>query len=70
VKGSKNAVTGNLTELCVALYHRSEDIFSLPLLIHEILPDHRLFIEKTRYIPAWEVNLYACVRHKPRTLGF
>ncbi|MBQ8404838.1 MAG: FkbM family methyltransferase [Clostridia bacterium] len=70
IAGSKNAIVGNLTELCVALYHRSEDIFELPLLIHEILPSHALFIEKTPYIPAWEINLYACARKKGKILGF
>ena len=69
IEGSKNAITRNLTELCVSLYHRSEDIFELPLLIHELLPDHKLFIEKTPYIPAWEINLYACVRHEGKILG-
>jgi len=70
IEGSKNAILNNLTELCVSLYHRSEDIFELPLLIHELLPDHALFIEKTPYIPAWEINLYACVRQKGKILGF
>ena len=70
IEGSKNAIMRNLTELCVSLYHRSEDIFELPLLIHKLLPDHKLFIEKTPYIPAWEINLYACVRHEGKILGF
>ena len=70
IEGSKNAILNNLTELCVSLYHRSEDIFELPLLIHELLPDHALFIEKTPYIPAWEINLYACARKTPKILGF
>ncbi len=62
--GTKNAIVSNLTELTVALYHRSEDIFALPLLVHAMLPHHELYIEKTSYIPAWEINLYAVVRHK------
>jgi FkbM family methyltransferase len=70
IEGSENAILNNLTELCVSLYHRSEDIFELPLLIHELLPDHELYIEKTPYIPAWEINLYACARKIPRILGF
>lgn len=69
IEGSQKAIRSNLTELCVSLYHRSEDIFSLPLLIHELLPDHKLFIEKTPYIPAWEINLYACVRQNAKILG-
>ncbi|MBQ7291471.1 MAG: FkbM family methyltransferase [Clostridia bacterium] len=70
IAGTKNAILNNLSELCVSLYHRSEDIFELPLLIHELLPEHALFIEKTPYIPAWEINLYACVRQNGKILGF
>ena len=70
IAGTKNAILNNLSELCVSLYHRSEDIFELPLLIHEFLPEHALFIEKTPYIPAWEINLYACVRQNGKILGF
>lgn len=69
IEGSQKAIRSNLTELCVSLYHRSEDIFALPLLIHQLLPDHKLFIEKTPYIPAWEINLYACVRQNAKILG-
>ena len=69
IEGSKNAILSNLTELCISLYHRSEDIFELPLLIHELLPYHELYIEKTPYIPAWEINLYACARKNAKILG-
>ena len=68
IQGSEKAILSNLTELCVSLYHRSEDIFELPITIHDLLPDHKLFIEKTPYIPAWEINLYACVRHDGKIL--
>ena len=70
IQGSEKAILSNLTELCVSLYHRSEDIFELPILIHDLLPDHALYIEKTPYIPAWEINLYVCVRHEGKILTF
>ena len=45
-------------KLNIAVYHRSEDIFSIPLLIHDILPGHRLYLRQHPYIPAWDLNLY------------
>lgn len=66
IEGAKKTIVSNMTELCVSLYHRSEDIFSIPILINEILPYHKLFIRKTPYIPAWEINLYAVVDNIPR----
>ena len=50
----------NGSKLICALYHRTEDIFDLPLLVHEINPDLKLYIRHLMYIPAWETNLY-CV---------
>lgn len=47
-------------KLNFALYHRSEDIFSLPLLIKNIQPNYKFFIRHHPYIPAWDTNLY-CV---------
>ena len=44
--------------LAVSLYHRSEDLFDLPLLIHEICPSHRFFLRRVHCLPAWEITLY------------
>ena len=44
--------------LIVSLYHRVEDLIELPLLIHDIRPDYRLYLRHHPYIPAWDTNLY------------
>ena len=31
----------------------------VPLLIKELNPEYRLYLRKLRYIPAWDLNLYA-----------
>ena len=46
-------------KLNIALYHRSEDIFKLPLMIHTIQPDYRLYLRQHPHIPDWDLNLYA-----------
>ncbi len=46
-------------QLLISAYHRSEDLFSLPLLVHRLFPDYKLYLRKFRYIPAWDVNLLA-----------
>lgn len=45
-------------KLNFAAYHRFEDIFRLPLLIHEINPEYRIYLRHHPYIPAWDTNLY------------
>ena len=59
INGSQNTIRTSFPDLKIAAYHRSEDIFSLPLLIKEICPDYDLFLRKSKYVPAWEINLFA-----------
>ena len=55
--GSQNAILSHRPKLLVSAYHRSEDIFALPLQIHELRPDYNLYLRRYPYIPAWDLNL-------------
>ncbi len=57
--GSAETIRRYAPELCVSLYHRSEDIFLLPMLVDHLCPDYKLYIRRGRYIPAWDINLIA-----------
>ncbi|MBE6647732.1 MAG: FkbM family methyltransferase [Ruminococcaceae bacterium] len=59
VEGSKTAIERHRPALLISLYHRSEDIYELPLLIHERYPDYKLYIRRREYIPAWDTVLIA-----------
>ncbi len=61
IQGSLRTIVANDTEMIVSLYHKSADLFSLPLMIHEIMPDHKLYLRKHPYVPAWDINLYVCL---------
>ncbi|MBE6594457.1 MAG: FkbM family methyltransferase [Ruminococcaceae bacterium] len=45
--------------LKVAAYHRSEDLFDLPVLLHRLAPDHRLYLVRRRCVPAWDLDIIA-----------
>lgn len=60
--GASQTIARYTPKLMVALYHRNEDIFELPLLIKLLNPDYKLYIRHQLYIPAWETNLYAVGR--------
>ncbi len=45
--------------LRVSLYHRSADLFSLPLFLAEKFPFYRFFLRRKRCLPAWELDLIA-----------
>ncbi len=42
-----------------AVYHRNEDLFDIPLLLHSLNPNLKFVLRHQLYIPAWETNLYA-----------
>lgn len=46
-------------DLLVSLYHRNEDIFELVSLVKKINPNYNLYLRRLKYIPAWDLNLYA-----------
>ena len=53
------AIEKNYPALLVSLYHRSEDIFELPLILHEKYPDYKFYMRRREYIPAWDTVLLA-----------
>ena len=58
IEGAKETLKNKKPVLNIALYHRSEDIFELPLKISEINPEYKFYIRKHPYIPCWDMNLY------------
>lgn len=46
-------------KLNIAVYHRGGDLFRLPLLLHSLVPEYRIYLRQHPYIPAWDLNMYA-----------
>jgi len=57
--GTQGIIKKYSPKLIVSLYHRNEDIFKLILLIYSINPNYKFYIRKHKYIPCWDLNLYA-----------
>ena len=55
--GTRQTIKSRAPALLVSLYHRSEDIFDLPLLIHNMRRDYEFYLVKPEYIPAWDIGL-------------
>lgn len=56
--GAFETLKNKKPKLNIAVYHRSEDIFEIPLKIKETNPDYKIFLRHHRYIPCWDMNLY------------
>lgn len=57
--GSSHTIKRYSPDLCISLYHRTEDIFLLPMLLESISSEYRFYIRRGRYLPAWDINLIA-----------
>ena len=55
--GSEGLISECSPALLVSLYHKSEDIFSLPLYLSEKYQDYSFYLRRLRSIPAWELDL-------------
>ena len=57
--GSRAIIERDAPALLVSAYYRSADLFRLPLLVHGLNPDYRLYLRRMAGVPAWDINLYA-----------
>ena len=57
--GSREIIRRYSPKLIVSLYHRIDDIFRLPAYISGLDAGYRLYLRKHKYIPCWDLNLYA-----------
>lgn len=60
IKGAENTLKTQKSKLNIALYHKSADIFEIPLQIAKINSEYKFHIRRHPYIPCWDMNLY-CV---------
>jgi len=59
IRGAAFTIQKHHPKLNIAVYHRSEDIFAIPLQLYALCPDYRFYLRRHPAIPAWDANLYA-----------
>lgn len=59
LEGARKTITKWHPKINCAVYHRTEDLFRLPLYLHENWPGYRIYLRHHPYVPAWDTNLYA-----------
>lgn len=58
LRGAENTILTHRPSLSVSLYHRTEDLWTLPWLLHELLPEKKLFLRRPDCIPFWDLTLF------------
>lgn len=56
--GSRQTLHSYRPKLLLAAYHHDNDLWRLPLLLKQLVPDYRFFLRKHPYLPAWEINYF------------
>lgn len=56
--GSKQTIAKYRPKLNVALYHRNEDMFAIPLQIAALNRRYKMYLRHHPYVPDWDTNLY------------
>lgn len=59
LKGAKELISMQKPILAISVYHNPGDIFEIPLLIHEICPEYKLYLRHYRQFSAQETICYA-----------
>lgn len=63
IEGAKNTLESCAPKLFVAAYHYDEDLFRLPQLLWDRVPEYKIYLRKHPYVPAWELN-FLCVNEE------
>lgn len=66
--GAKETIARYRPELLVSLYHRSEDVFALPLLMKTLCDGYDFYLRRNECLPAWELHLLAIPCEKGKRL--
>ena len=58
ISGAKRTIERYKPKILMAAYHRSCDLFSLPLAVLKYRPDYRIYLRHHPAFPAWDTNFY------------
>ncbi|MBE6781882.1 MAG: FkbM family methyltransferase [Ruminococcaceae bacterium] len=58
ILGGENTIKRDKPKMLISAYHKSEDYFAIPLLVHKLNPDYKIYMRHYRYVPAWDTNFY------------
>lgn len=64
--GAKKTLGNSRPALSVSVYHRTADLFKIPLMIYEIYPDYNFYMRRVPCIPAWDISFLAIPKEKAR----
>ena len=62
--GASDTLKNSRPALSISVYHRSGDVFEIPLMIAQIYPDYKFYMRRVPCIPAWDISFLAIPKEK------
>ena len=59
LRGSTEIIKTSTPALAICLYHKAEDIFTIPQYIKKLNPNYKIYLRKHGLVSAFELVLYA-----------
>ncbi len=60
--GTERLIRKSRPTLCISAYHRTQDLFAIPLQVKEMFPSYRVYLRHNPYIPPWDTLYYFVAR--------
>lgn len=60
--GGKQTIQAFKPKMFIAAYHFDNDLWQLPLIIKDLVPEYRIYLRKHPYVPCWEINYLASLK--------
>ena len=64
LKGAAETLRNSRPALSISVYHRTADVFKIPLLISEHYQDYNFYMRRVPCIPAWDISFLAIPKEK------
>lgn len=58
INGGAKVISASKPVMNIACYHRSEDIWTLPLAVNNIRPDYKIYMRHLPSVPGWDTQFY------------
>lgn len=58
IEGAERIIRTKAPALCISAYHRTEDLFAIPLQVKALQPKYKVYLRHSPYVPAWDTQFY------------
>lgn len=58
ISGGEITIKRDKPKMLISAYHKSDDYFLIPLKVHSLNPEYKIYMRHYPYVPAWDTNFY------------